>query len=505
MRNHGIGSWPARRARLAPDAPAITFAGSVTTYRDLDHRVTRLANGLRAVGIQRGDRIAAVSANHPACLEVLFAAGLLGAVFVPVNARLTAAEMAYVLDDASATVLVHSRALADVAATAAASSKVRIRLLALDEDYEALIGSAPNAPLDEPVTDAEVCLLMYTSGTTGRPKGVMLTHGNVLMAVMNAVIDLDLRTDESALICAPLFHAAALNMVALPMMLKGGCAAIADGFQPGLVLSTIESGRITYLFGVPTMLDALSAHPLWPTTDLSSVRRILVGAAPVHPHTLRTFTERGITTCQGYGLTESGPGALILTAADAARKIGTAGVPHFFTDVRIVTPDGRPAAPGERGEIQISGPHVMTSYWNHPNASADAFTTDGWLRSGDVGTADADGFITIVDRLKDVIISGGENVYPAEVEAQLTEMPEVSSCAIFGVDDPQWGESSCAAVTLIDGATLDLDAVTDFLTPRLARYKIPKKLFVLAEIPHTATGKFSKQELRRQFGTGRRS
>jgi fatty-acyl-CoA synthase len=293
-------------------------------------------------------------------------------------------------------------------------------------------------------------------------------------------------------------------MVALPTLLKGGRVVIADGFDPGHVLSTIESDRITHLFGVPTMLDALSSHPSWQSADLSSIRRIVVAAAPIPPQTLRTFSERGITMCQGYGLTESGPGALILTAENAERKAGTAGVPHFFTDVRIVTAAGEHARPRERGEIQISGPNVMTAYWNRPDAFADAVTTDGWLRSGDVGVADDDGFVTIVDRLKDVIISGGENVYPAEVEAELIEMPQVRSCAVFGIPDPRWGETPCAAVTVADGATIDLAVMTNFLATRLARYKIPTSLVVTDEIPSNATGKVRKNELRERYGTDRR-
>jgi len=499
VRNQGTGTWPARRARLAPGATAISHGSRDFDYAMLDQRVTRLANGLRAKGVGHGDRIALLSPNHPAYLEMLFAAGLLGAVFVPLNARLTAAEIEYQCSDAGVSVLVHAAGLADVAARAT-SVTPDARRISLDDEYEALIAAAPATRIDETVTHSDICIVMYTSGTTARPKGVVLTHGNMLMAVMNAVLDLDLHSDENALVCAPLFHTGALNMVALPTLLKGGRAVIIDGFEPGHVLSVIESERITHLFGVPTMLDALSAHPSWQAADLSSVRRIVVAAAPVPLHTLRTFTDRGITMCQGYGLTESGPGALILTAENAERKIGSAGVPHFFTDVRIVTPTGEGARPGERGEIQISGPNVMSGYWHRTDASAEALTPDGWLHSGDVGVADEEGFITIVDRLKDMIITGGENVYPAEVEAELIEMPEVTGCAVFGVADPKWGETPCAAVTLAEGAQVDRERVAAFLAPRLARYKIPKAVHVVDEIPRNATGKIRKHELRARFG-----
>jgi fatty-acyl-CoA synthase len=224
----------------------------------------------------------------------------------------------------------------------------------------------------------------------------------------------------------------------------------------------------------------------------------VVAAAPVPPRTLRTYSERGIKMCQGYGLTESGPGATMLAAVDAERKMGTAGVPHTFSDVRIVDAMSQPVEPGERGEIQIQGPHVMKEYWGRPDATADVFD-DGWLRTGDVGIADAEGFVTIVDRIKDMIISGGENIYPAEVEAALLELPGIDSCAVFGVPDEKWGESAVAAITVVEGADVDLDAIADALGGRLARYKIPKRYILVDEIPRNPTGKIRKNELREQY------
>lgn len=436
---------------------------------------------------------------------MLFAAGLLGAVFVPLNARLTTPEVEYCLADSGSIVLVHSAALTDVAdaAATAAGTTRRVVLDGAPDDravgYEEIVAAAPTDRLDLPVTHEDPCFIMYTSGTTGRPKGVVLTHGNVVFAVMNPIVDLDFLSDEVALVAAPLFHTAALNFVALPTLLKGGTVLIEEGFEPGRILHLIETERVTYSFGVPTMLDAMSAHPNWDRTDLSSIRRWIVAAAPVPPRTLQTYTARGVRLCQGYGLTETGPGALILTPKDAERKLGTAGAPHFFTDVRVVDPDGTEAAPGERGEIQISGPNVMQRYWNRPDATADAFTGDGWFRSGDVGVPDEDGFVTIVDRLKDMIISGGENIYPAEVEAAILDLPGVLGCAVFGVPDEKWGEVGRAAVTLADGVTLTEEELFAFLGERLAKYKIPTSLLVLDEIPRNATGKVRKDTLREQY------
>ncbi|PKW16668.1 acyl-CoA synthetase [Saccharopolyspora spinosa] len=502
MRNEGTGAWPYRRVRLSSGKTAITFRNRATTYLELDDRVTRLAHALRSLGIGRGDRLALLSTNHPAYLEALFASGLLGAIFVPLNARLTAPEVKYALRDSGAAVFIHSREFGEIARSAAGAATRVVLDGAADPDsvgYEALIAAADSSRIDEPVSHDDPCFIMYTSGTTGRPKGVVLTHGNIVFSAMNAIVDLDLDSHEVALVCAPLFHTAALDFVALPTLLKGGNVVIEEGFEPGRILQVLERERISYTFGVPTMFDALSAHPDWETTDLSAIRRVIVAAAPVPPRTLRTYTERGIKICQGYGLTETGPGALILPPDDVERKLGTAGVPHFFTDVRIVDADGREAAAGEHGEIQICGPNVMREYWNQPDATDDAFTDGRWFRSGDIGVADADGFVTVVDRLKDLIISGGENIYPAEVEAAVLEMPGVTGCAVLGVPHEKWGEVGCAIVSLANGCELDHDQLVAFLAPRLAKYKIPKTLVTVDEIPRNATGKVRKDLLRGQF------
>ncbi|WP_072801577.1 acyl-CoA synthetase [Rhodococcoides yunnanense] len=504
MLNNGIGSWPYRRARQSPDAVAISYRTVDYTYRHLAERATRLAHALRGMGVRAGDRVALLSPNHPAYLEALFATGLIGAVFVPLNARLTAPEVAYALRDSGSGILLHAAALSGVSIEAAEST---VRRIVLDTDpstdldtsvldYDTIIAASSTDRIDVAVTLDDHCMIMYTSGTTGRPKGVVLSHNLVLFAVLNTIIDLDLTSDEVALVMAPLFHTAALNTVSLPTLLKGGRLIIEEGFDPGRALAIIESEKVTYSFGVPTMLDAMASQPHWSTTDVTSIRRWVVGAAPVPPRTLRTYTARGINLCQGYGLTETGPGASLLGPRDVERKLGTTGTPQFFTDVRVVDLDNKPVATGERGEIQISGPNVTKEYWNRPDATADAHTEDGWFRSGDVGTVDDEGYLTVVDRLKDMIISGGENIYPAEVEAEVLNMPGVIGCAVFGISDAKWGEVGCAAVTVEGGVTITHESMVAFLMPRLAKYKIPKSLVVLDDIPRNATGKIRKDLLR---------
>lgn len=505
MHDEGVGSWPHRRTRVAPDATALTFRELSRTYRELDERVTRLAHALRELGVRPGDRVGLLSRNHPAHLEVLFATALLGGVHAPLNSQLTAPELAFQLSDCRPAVLVHSAELTDTARTAAEQAPVAHRIVldgepdAAAHDYDELISTSPTERIDQEVRSDDPCTLMYTSGTTGHPKGVVLTHGNITFAALNPIIDLDIGSAEVALVCAPLFHTAALDFICLPTLLKGGAVHIEEGFDAERVLSAIAERGVTFTFGAPTMLDALAAHPAWAATDLSSLRHVVAAAAPVPERTLRTFTDRGVPICQGYGLTESGPGALILTSDDVRRKLGSAGVPHFFTDVRVVDAEGALVGPGERGEVQICGPNVMVEYFDRPEATAEAFTEDGWLRTGDVGVPDEDGFISVVDRLKDMIVSGGENIYPAEVESALLDLPGVVECAVFGVPDEKWGESACAAVSFEPGAELPDAEVVDRLRERLARYKVPKTFVAVDEIPRNASGKVRKHELRERF------
>ncbi|MBO1754571.1 long-chain fatty acid--CoA ligase [Allobranchiibius sp. CTAmp26] len=496
MKDQGLGSWTGRRARMTPDRPALVQDGRAATYAELHRASTRLAHGLSDRGITRGDRVAFLGLNSVEMVLAMFATAKLGGVFVPVNTRLATPELAYVLSHSGARLLLVEDALA------AGVAAPEIGELALDVvpfarngggGLDALRG--PDAgEIDEVIALDDLFMIQYTSGTSGRPKGVMLTHGNVVWNVYNLLVDIDLGSDEVALVTAPLFHTAALNQVLFPTILKGGTALLEARFDPVAAIDTIERERVTLLFGVTSMYLALASAPRFREADLASLHLALSGGAPIPESLLHTWLDRGLMIVQGYGLTEASPGATMLRAADGVRKLGTAGTACFFADVRVVVGDDDVPA-GEPGEVLVSGPNVSPGYWQDPQATQAAFT-DEWLHTGDVATADQEGYLRIVDRIKDMYISGGENVYPAEVEQALHEHPQVAECAVVGVPDERWGEVGRAFVVTRPGAQLSQADVLAHLDGRLARYKRPATVVFLDELPHNASGKLIKSRLR---------
>jgi fatty-acyl-CoA synthase len=497
MNDRGLGSWPRRRARMTPAGIALVQDGVPTTYAELERATARLAGGLRTRGVARGDRVAFLGLNSVELVIAMFATARLGAVFVPVNTRLAPAELAYVLDHSGAGLLLVEDGLADPTHRSpvldlAVDTVVFTR--AAGSGLDALMADEGTG-IDEPIGLDDVFMIQYTSGTSGRPKGVMLTHGNVIWNVYNLLVDIDLGSDEIALVTAPLFHTAALNQVLFPIVLKGGTALIEAKFDPARAVDLIERERVTMLFGVTTMYLALSQTERFASADLASLHLALCGGAPIPESLLQTWLDRGLMIVQGYGLTEASPGATMLRAADGVRKLGSAGTACFFTDVRVAQGE-REAEVDEPGEVLVAGPNVSPGYWRDDRATAAAF--DGsWLHTGDIAVRDEEGYLRIVDRLKDMYISGGENVYPAEVEQALHSHPDVAECAVIGVPDDRWGEVGRAYVVVREGADLDDVAVLAHLEGRLARYKLPRSVVFLSELPHNASGKLMKSRLRK--------
>jgi fatty-acyl-CoA synthase len=487
--------------------PALIAGERTVTYAELSDRSDRLANALRTRGVRRGDRVAYLGENHPSFVETFFACGLLGAIFIPLNTRLAAPELTFQLEDSGARFLISADQLEPLAAAAAEGTGVNRRLVVCDgepgspgpEQYDAALEQSLTTLIDEGVTLADPAMILYTSGTTGVPKGALLTHGNITWNCINVLVDMDLSRNDVALIISPLFHAAALGMGLLPMLLKGGTVVLEAKFNPGKALALIEEHKVTTLNGVPTTFQMLSEHPDWENTDINSLQKLTCGGSAIPTRVIEAYEAKGIRFTSCYGMTEASPGVTMLPVERSREKIGSAGLPHFFTDIRIADPAGAPVHVREVGEIQISGPNVISEYWNRADATSDSYAEGGWFHSGDLGFLDEEGFLFVSDRLKDMIISGGENIYPAEVEAAILELNAVASVAVIGVPDEKWGEVPRAIVTLSPGSSLTQEDLRAHLEGRLARYKIPKSVVFTDEMPRTASGKIKKMELRRQY------
>ncbi|MEO3922337.1 long-chain fatty acid--CoA ligase [Micromonosporaceae bacterium B7E4] len=504
MRNAGVGSWAARRARMSPQRVALVHDDRECTYEAVADSANRAGHALRALGVRPGDRVGYLGPNAPSFLTALFGTGQLGAVFVPLNTRLAAPELAYILGDCGIEVLVYAAGQAELVAAlrdlVALRHTVALEPGGTDPDLATLLERAAPDPLDEPVSLDETGLVLYTSGTTGRPKGVRLSHGNLAWNTFNMLIDVDLAADEVTLVTAPMFHVAALNQTVLPTFVKGGRSVLVPAFDPAVALDLIERHRVTFMFGVPSMFQAIAGTARWETADLSSVRSMICGGAPVPEPLIRAYQRRGLTFMQGYGMTETSPGALFLRAADSAAHAGSAGTPVFFSDVRLHDAAGAEVPAGVHGEIVVHGPNVMAGYWQRPVETAAVLSPDGWFRSGDLGIVDGEGYFHIRDRVDDMFISGGENVYPAEVEEVLYRHPAVAECAVIGVADERWGQVGRAVVVLRPGAAVDPAELLGSLHGEIARYKIPKTLVFADSLPRTGSGKVHKGRLRRAYG-----
>ncbi len=490
-----------RRASLNPERRALVFEGRETSYAEFGERVRRQAGLLRQAGVCVGDRVGYLGVNHPAFLETLFAANTLGAIFVPLNFRLTAEELTFIINDAGVHTLICDdglRAVADQARPALccrhyfSSESEADGWRHLDSERDA------SDPLDAAVSTGvhDVALIMYTSGTTGLPKGAMLTHGNILWNNINASLAFPSNRDNVILTAAPLFHIGGLNVMTLAAFSVGATVLLERSFEPAQVLADIQEYRVTHMFGAPAMFLFMSQMPEFPDTNLDSIEMLICGAAPVPESLIELYGKRGIAFCQGYGLTETAPFSSFLTPEWAISKLGSAGQPPLFTDLRITGPDNVPLPSGERGEICIRGPNIMKGYWNRPDATAAAIDEQGWFHSGDVGYLDEDGFLFICDRLKDMVISGGENVYPAEVEGVLYKHPAVAEVAVIGLPDEKWGEAVTAVVALKEGAELTLEELREFAGEYLARYKLPLRLQLVEALPRNPAGKVLKFKLK---------
>ena len=443
--------WIAHFGRRTPDKIAAIDLASQRrfSYAQFDARISLLATHLRdKLKVARGDRVAVLALNTTDTLEVQFACFRIGAVFLPLNTRLTVPELQFIVGDSSPRVMIHDTDLAEVALTVAKLCNVSSALLlGASGSYEAAI--AASKPLDraEAVTLDDISTIMYTSGTTGQPKGAIITHGMTFWNCVNLGGPAYISPSTVLLTVLPLFHTGGLNCYTNPVLHAGGTVLIMRAFDPGTALQLISdrSVGINQFFGVPAIYQFMAQHPSFATSDFSRLMIGGVGGAPMPVPLLKVWEARGVALQQGYGMTETSPAVLTLDKEDAARKAGSSGKPVLHTEVRIVRPDGTDV--GELGELWVRGPNVTPGYWNRPDANASSFT-DGWLHTGDATRVDEDGFYYIVDRWKDMYISGGENVYPAEVESVLHQLGAVAEAAVIGIPNEQWGEVGMAIVAV---------------------------------------------------------
>jgi fatty-acyl-CoA synthase len=477
----------AARAQLHPDATALvdTLSGREFSYAEADQRAGRLAGYLRDhLGVRRGDRVALLSGSRVEVIELLIACGRIGALLVPLNWRLSTPELSAVLQDCTPTTL-----LCD-SARAAAAAALTDRPIVLGTELEQVVSDCDEVDAWEPVDETEPWYLLYTSGTTGPPKGVIQTYGMALINYLNVTAAVNLTSADVTLNVLPTFHTGGINLYPLPTLIAGGTAIIQHEFDPDLSLRLLDT-RATMFFGVPTMYQLLAEHPDFTSTDLGRVRSWASGGAPFPVPLLTELAQRGIVVRQGMGMTETGPTLFLIDEANALSRAGSVGKPPLFSQVKLVNSDG---VETDEGELLIRGPGITPGYWRQPEATAAAFTSDGWLRSGDVARRDADGYYTIIDRIKDMYISGGENVYPAEVERVLLTHPSVVEAAVIGVPDPRWGEVGRAFLVCREPVTEQ--EIRTFCRQQLAGYKVPAQVRQVEELPRNASGKVLKGKLR---------
>ncbi|WP_454644635.1 acyl-CoA synthetase [Bradyrhizobium liaoningense] len=497
-----MGEWFMRRASVSADRPAITFQGTTWSFSDLRDRVVATANALHREGVRKGDRVGILTINRPDILVILFAAARLGAIVVPVNFRLTAPELRYVVCDAEIHTLIVGPEHVDIIQTIVpelpCKNYVQFGRAEISwPNFDDWIGergqSAPAVSID----DSDVCAILYTSGTTGSPKGAMITHSNVWTNNLNWVLAFGITDQDVMLSVAPMFHAGGLFAAVLASLMLGGHVVLQSQFISDDFLNAIRDRRVTLSFGVPTMILALTQSAGFEAMDFSALRYFIVGGAPSPESLLRICTRRSIPVSHAYGMTEATSVATILETSLALDKVGSVGRAVMLGDMRLVDGNGAVVtAPHQKAEVHVRGGHIFAGYWRKPEATSAAFV-DGWFASGDVGYLDEDGYLYICDRLKDMIISGGENIYPAEIESILLEHPNVVNAAVVGAPDEKWGETVVAAVVLRPGATMGVEELREFCGPRLARYKLPRFVHVMAELPLNGAGKILKTEIRK--------
>jgi fatty-acyl-CoA synthase len=515
LRNHqrgelmepGIGFWLTQRERLSGEREALVQGERRLNYRELNRRVNRLASWLSQAGLKTGDRCAYLAYNGVEVVELIFAAAKLGLILVPLNWRLAAKELAFILSDSGTETLFFD---ADFTKTAEGlrgekglSLKRRIVFGGKAAEAELYEETLIHYPDKEPESSESIGMdtphiIMYTAGTTGLPKGAVLTQGCSFWNAVNLELDMGFGPADRDLLVLPMFHIGGIGLFTLPMIHVGGTVVIQRTFDAGETLRLLREEKITLFFAVPAIFLFLIQHPRFSAEAFKTVRLLMSGGAPLPVSLVHRYFEAGIVLQQGFGMSEAAPSIATLSKKLALKKAGSIGRALFHVEARVVDRSQRDVPPNEVGELVIRGPNVMKEYWNRPEATAEAFA-GGWFHSGDVARMDPDGDLYIVDRKKDMFISGGENVYPAEVENAIFELPQVAEAAVIGVRDEKWGEVGRAIAVLKPGQALTETELLGFLKGRLAKYKVPRSVVFADQLPRNAAGKVLKNTLREKF------
>ncbi len=499
-----IGDWAGRRALLTPNQEAIfdNIEKKRYTFAELDSRANQFAHILLDMGIAKGDRIVMFAKNRLDCIDLFLATGKIGAILAPLNIRLAPQELKYLVDKTNPALLAYDPQLLSQVKQIKSITTIDQFLVfgnnSVDGDPASrqLMHKAPSSAVERPVLGFEdPHLILFTGGTTGRPKGAVLSHRLIFWNSVNTIITWGLRPDDVQPLLFPLFHTGGWNVLLVPFYHLGARTILLGDFNPEETIRIIEEEQCTIVIGVPTMFLMIAQSPLFTSTTFDSVRIFISGGAHCPVAIMEHFWNKNKPFKMGYGLTEVGPNNFYLPEVDIKRKPSSVGFPVFHCDIKIVDENNIPVKQGAVGELLLRGPHIFSNYWDEPEETAKTIEPDGWVHTGDLVKQDEEGFVFIVDRKKDMFISGGENIYPTEIEEILYQHPAVDLAAVIGVPDEKWGEVGKAFVTLKLGIPATVEELQEFLIDKLARYKIPKYYEIRNSLPTSAAGKILKREL----------
>lgn len=493
-------NWIQKWARFAPQSIALVNDDTAlsVTYNELNHVVAFYASKLQAYNLQKGDRVAVVSPNKLEFVYVFLACQHIGLIFVPLNFRLTASEISHPIQDCSPKLWIYDSAFEEYLVEANYTGN-KLVFSELDSWTQQALTQQDVAYPPQMGSFSDVCMILYTSGTTGKPKGAQITNEMIFWNSVNTGLRLNLTQSDCSFIHAPFFHTGGWNVLTTPLLHRGATLIFVSKFNADRLLELCEEHKATIIWGVPTMMDMLSRSEKFASTDLNSIRYAVVGGEPMPIRLIEIWQEKGVPIRQGYGLTEFGPNVFSLNEEDAIRKRGSIGFPNFYIDTRVVNDSGNDCKADEPGELWLRGTVCTPGYWNNAEATEKAIE-NGWFKTGDIVKMDSEGYFYVVDRKKDMYISGGENVYPAEVERVIRQLPFIREVAVVGVPDEKWGEVGKAFLVFDTekAESLSVDQVQSHCKRHLAKYKIPKYFERISEIPKSDSGKMLKRELLKQ-------